>query len=338
MERYIAMPMGESASVSPEMIIKALAVPDHEEYGGVVVVGDLNLFKRVSKEIRVPLTFTAYVKSDEELMEEQQNGELRIFYDLPCIDSSSFRYGLLTAEGGRACYNCTKKAVSLVQNAYCVALVVPPLDARSLSLAGYQTTRYESMIAHFASTGKGVGMLDADGVKLFSLTPYMPLSEAIDSLTFEKVLDGIIRIDSLTSDRFVFDPQLPLAICSLNPHYADEEVWQGKDQDVIIPASDAARQIGINLEGPLTADHVMHLARKGKYRAIIALYHDQASVAALSADYEHTVKVTWELPFLMVSTYRGSMLDRAGMNSVNPVNLIQALHIASAYIQIGVNS
>ena len=41
MIRYIALPMGEAAGVSPEMIIKALSTENPEEYGGVIVVGDL---------------------------------------------------------------------------------------------------------------------------------------------------------------------------------------------------------------------------------------------------------------------------------------------------------
>lgn len=338
MERYIAMPMGEPASIAPEMIIKALATPDHEEYGGVVVVGDLALFRKVSKDIRVPLAFTSYVENEAELISAQSKGELCIFYNYPCVTPGKFEYGVLTAEGGRACYECTKLAVSLVQNTYCSALVTPPMDSRSMTMAGYKTDRYESMIGLFASTGKGLDMLDVEGVKIFSLTGYMPLSEALASVTFEKILDSIIRIDSLTLDRFVFDPQLPIALCSLNPHRVDDAVWAKEDAEEVIPAAEAARKIGINLVGPLSADHVMHRARKGEYRAIIALYHDQASIAALSASYERCVKVTWELPFLRVSTYRGSMLELAGRNKVNPGNLIQALHIASAYIQIGVNS
>ena len=338
MERYLALPMGEPAGAAPEMIIKALLAENHGEYGGVVVVGDLTLFKKISKDIHLPLSFTAYVESEAELIAAQSRGELYIFYNLPCISIANFNYGVLTQEGGKAAYLCTKKAVELIQNTYCVALVTPPIDARSIAMAGYKTTRYESMIALFASSGKGLSMLDADGVKIFSHTSYMPLKKALDEITFEKILDTIIRVDSLTLDRFVFDPELPLALASLNPRHDDDEVYHKEEAEELIPAVEAAKKIGINLVGPLSADHLMHHARKGEYRAIISLYHDQASIAALSAEYDKTTLVTWGWPFLRVSTYRGAMLELAGKGTINPINLVQALHIASAYITIGVNS
>lgn len=330
--------MGEPAGAGPELIIKALLAENHGEYGGVVVVGDLMLFRKVSRDMRQPLSFTAYVETEADLVAAQSRGELYIFYDVECVDVDKFEYGVLTAEGGRAAYRCTEKAVELIQNTYCSALVTPPIDARSLTMAGIKTNRYESMIGVFASSGKGISMLDVNGVKLFTHTSYMPLADALKEITFEKVLDTIIRVDSLTLDRFVFDPQLPLALASLNPRHDDDENASREEAEELVPAAEAARKIGINLVGPMSADHLMHHAKKGEYRAVIVLYHDQGSIAALSADYDRTVLVTWGWPFLRVSTFRGAMTEFAGKNILDPVNLVQALHIASAYIAIGVNS
>ena len=61
MTRYIALPMGEASGVSPEMIIKALQSENHRRYGGVIVIGDLDLFKKVSRDLLLPLPFSAYV-------------------------------------------------------------------------------------------------------------------------------------------------------------------------------------------------------------------------------------------------------------------------------------
>ena len=94
MVRYIALPMGEASGVGPEMIIKALQVVDHKVYGGIIVVGALNLFKKVARDIELPLPFTAYVSSDEDLASRQKEGENHIFYDLQLIDMDLFKYAV----------------------------------------------------------------------------------------------------------------------------------------------------------------------------------------------------------------------------------------------------
>ena len=58
----------------------------------------------------------------------------------------------------------------------------------------------------------------------------------------------------------------------------------------------------------------------------------------MSFDFEHTVTITWGLPFLVVGVDRGAMLERAGKNMMQPYNLIQALKISYEYLLVGVNS
>ncbi len=338
MEKYIALPQGEAAGVSPEMILKAFSGEFAGSYAGTVVTGDYNLFKKTSDDLKISFPFDLCVSSDEELALAQKKGEKLIFYNLNCINPESYEYGVLSAETGTACYMTTAKAVELIQNNYAQVLATPPMDARSLKLAGFGPVRYENLVGIFAATGKGMNMFDSDGIRIFTHTQYMPLSKAVEEVTYEKVLDTIIRVDSLTLDRSVFASDLPLAIASLNPHHADDDEWDARDRFEVQPAVEAARRIGINVEGPVSADHLMHRASEGRYRAVIALYHDQASVAAMSFDFDRTVVVTWEWPFLRVGSARGAMIEKAGKNIANPVNLVQTLRIASDYLAIGVNS
>ena len=338
MVKYIALPMGEASGVSPEMIIKALQVENHKYYGGVIVIGDLNLFKKVARDIQLPLPFSAYVSSDEELLEREKEGEIHIFYDLQLLDMDLFKYGVISSQTGRATYACTAKAVSLIQDSYATSLVTVPLDARAITMAGINENRYQTMLPEFCSSGRGINMLDSSGVKIFSHTHHVPLRKALEDITFEKILDTIIHVDSLTTNERVFEIEKPLAIASVNPHHADSLSYDAEEQDILIPAIEAAKAIGINIIGPVSGDHLMHRAKKGLYRAVITLFHDQAHIAAMSFDFEHTVTITWGLPFLVVGVDRGAMLERAGKNIMMPYNLIQALKISTEYLLIGVNS
>lgn len=338
MKRYLALPMGEAAGISAELVVKSLNSEERPSFGSVITIGDRRLFRKLSKDLRLPLPFTAYVSSDSELEAAMLKGEATIFYDMPCLDMDSYEYGQLSADTGMACYAVTAKAVSLIQNSYASLLVTPPLDARSLAMAGISTTRYETMISDLTTCQRGLTMLDAGGVKIFSHTHHMPLREALEAISFERILDTIIKVDSLTQDNKVFDQDRPLAIASVNPHHADSLSWGQEEVDAIIPAVEKARDIGIDILGPVSADHLMHRASKGLYRAVIALFHDQAHIAAMSLDFEHTVTVNWGWPFLAVRVDRGSQLEKAGMGLADPTPLIQALKVARDHIVHGVIS
>lgn len=336
--RYLVLPMGEAAGISPELIIKALNDEKRRAFGRVIVVGDKMLFRKVSKDLDIPLPFTSFVESDEELVSSIAAGEETIFYNLRCIDLGKFRYGQLSADTGLACYAVTAKAVNLIQNSYGSVLVTPPLDARSLAMAGVETTNYESMISTFAGCSRGMAMLDAGGVKIFSHTHHMSLRDSLETIRFELILDTIIKVDSLTQDKSVFDLDKPLAIASANPIHADTLEYEKEEFEAIMPAVAKAGEIGINIVGPVSADHLMHRASKGLYRAVIALFHDQAHIAAMSLDFEHTVTVNWGWPFLAVRVDRGAMIERAGKGIMKPYSLVQALTVARKYISQGVIS
>lgn len=338
MNRYLAVPMGEPAGVSPELVLKALNSERRLSFGRVVVVGDRVLFRKVARDLRLPLPFTCYCSTDEEFAKAQTAGEGTVFYDIPSVDMEAFRYGELTADTGMACYLATKKAVELIQNAMASALVTPPLDARSLAMAGIETTRYESMISELTTCHRGSTMLDAGGVKIFSHTHHMPLRKALELVTFEEVLDTIIHVDSLTQNKKIFDLSKPLAIASVNPVHADTLSFEPEEAEAIIPAVEKAREIGIDIIGPVGADHLMHRAGKGLYRAVIAMFHDQAHIAAMSLDFERTVTVNWGWPFLTVRVDRGSMPERAGRDMMVPYSFAQALCVARDYINQGVTT
>ena len=338
MNRYIAIPMGEPAGIGPEIIVKAISCDRRLQFGSIIVVGDRALFMKLSRDLRIPLPFTSFVSDDSQLEKAMLSGERTIFYDIPCLDMDDFSYGRLDAQCGKACFTTTAKAVSLINNSYASALVTVPLDARSLAMAGIKDTRYETMIGELTSSGRGVTMLDVGGVRIFSHTHHIPLREALGEITFEKILDTIIRVDSLTQEQSVFEMDKPLAIASVNPHHADSLEWGQEEREVIIPAIEKARGLGIDIVGPVGADHLMHRAAKGCYRAVIALFHDQAHIAAMSLDYEHTVTVNWGWPFLAVRVDRGARLEKAGRGVMVPVSLVQALCVARDYIIRGVVS
>jgi 4-hydroxy-L-threonine phosphate dehydrogenase PdxA len=76
---------------------------------------------------------------------------------------------------------------------------------------------------------------------------------------------------------------------------------------------------------------VFHLAKIGKYDAVLSLYHDQGHIAAKTLDFEKTVSVTIGLPFIRTSVDHGTAFDIAGKGIASSVSMEEAIKIAGEY-------
>ena len=103
-----------------------------------------------------------------------------------------------------------------------------------------------------------------------------------------------------------------LAVAALNPHGGEDGLFGREEMDAIKPAIEEARARGMHVSGPVPADSVFHMARIGRYDAVLSLYHDQGHIAAKMMDFEKTVSVTLGLPILRTSVDHGTAFDIAG--------------------------
>ena len=76
-----------------------------------------------------------------------------------------------------------------------------------------------------------------------------------------------------------------LAVAALNPHGGEDGLFGREEMDAMKPAIEAARARGMHVSGPVPADSVFHMARIGRYDAVLSLYHDQGHIASKMIDF-----------------------------------------------------
>jgi 4-hydroxy-L-threonine phosphate dehydrogenase PdxA len=99
----------------------------------------------------------------------------------------------------------------------------------------------------------------------------------------------------------------------------------------VAPAVAQCQAEGFDVTGPVGADSVFHLARTGRFAAVLSLYHDQGHIATKTLDFERTISLTLGLPFLRTSVDHGTALDIAGQGIASPVSLLEAIRLAAHY-------
>ena len=125
-------------------------------------------------------------------------------------------------------------------------------------------------------------------------------------------------------------------MAALNPHGGEDGLFGREEIEAIELAIAAARERGLRVSGPVPADSAFHMARIGRYDAVLSLYHDQGHIAANMMDFEKTVSVTLGLPILRTSVDHGMAFDIAGTGKASAVSMIEAIKVAAEYAVRGV--
>ena len=160
----------------------------------------------------------------------------------------------------------------------------------------------------------------------------MSLKDACDFASKEEVLSNIQNIDKELKKLNMKNPLI--AVAALNPHGGDNGLFGREEIEQLIPACESAKELGINVTGPIPADSVFNLGKQGRYDAILSLYHDQGHIACKTLDFEKSITLTFGLPFIRSSVDHGTAFDIAGKGIAGAVSMIESTKVVSQYAKM----
>ena len=102
-----------------------------------------------------------------------------------------------------------------------------------------------------------------------------------------------------------------------------------EEQREIIPAIEHCKSLGINVSGPYAPDTIFLRGYKGDFDGVIALYHDQATIAVKSLSFGSGVNVTLGLPLIRTSVDHGTAYDIAGKGIADQSSMVVAIKLAA---------
>jgi 4-hydroxy-L-threonine phosphate dehydrogenase PdxA len=120
-----------------------------------------------------------------------------------------------------------------------------------------------------------------------------------------------------------------IGVCGINPHAGENGLFgHGEEEEKIVPAIEACRRRGWNVEGPLPADTLFYRAQRGDFDLVIAMYHDQGHGPVKVLGLESGVNITIGLPVVRTSVDHGTAFDIAGSGRADERSLIEAIRQA----------
>lgn len=316
----VAVTMGDPGGVGPEIVLKGLLSDAVWKKGVPVVVGDYAVLERVRDMLGIDVSLRK-VRGIGEV--NGRPGTVNVLDQEVIGDIAALPVGKVTPEGGRAAFTCIQKAVDLALQGEVMGIVTAPINKEALRAAGYRYPGHTELLAELSGKRKSRTMFMVDQLKIFFHTRHMSLREALETLEPEGVFESIISVDKCLSSIGYSGSRIALA--ALNPHASDGGLFGNEEERVLVPACRRARQSGVDVDGPVPADSVFHLALHGKYDAVVSLYHDQGHIAAKTYDFFRTVSVTFGLPFMRTSVDHGTAFDIAWKGIANPASMVEAL-------------
>ncbi len=326
----LAVTMGDPAGIGPEIAVRALLSEDARGVARNFVIGDARVLTRALTVcgLSAPLNRIAAPEAIAD-----RAGVIDVLHQ-DTADPDELRVGQVQALAGHSGYAAIRAAIELAMAGRVAGVVTGPINKESLKAAKIPFIGHTEMFAEQTGAREEMTMFTISGLKIFFLTRHVSLVEACRQISRERVQKGIEK--SLNALRQLGYESPHLAVAALNPHGGEDGLFGREEIDAIKPAIAAAQARGLRVTGPVPADLVFHMARIGRYDAVLSLYHDQGHIAAKMMDFERTVSVTLGLPILRTSVDHGTAFDIAGTGTASAVSLIEAIRVAADYAVRGV--
>ncbi len=315
----IGITLGDAAGIGPEIVVKAISDRELQANVRPVVIGDA---KAVQKTI-VALGFGLSVRNFEN--ENPKTDDVIEVIDLSNLPED-FEMGKVSPETGRAAGEYIEKAVELWKSGTIDAISTAPINKRSLELGGYTFPGHTEFIAALTDTREFAMSFFAEKLRVVLLSTHLPLTEAIALVT----TDALVKLIEFTNRSLLslLGQKVKIAVAGVNPHASEGGKFGTEEKEQIEPAIDVCINRGIDVSGPYSPDTIFLRGYKGEFGAVIACYHDQATIAVKSLSFGTAVNVTLGLPLVRTSVDHGTAFDIAGKGIADATSMKTAIILA----------
>jgi 4-hydroxythreonine-4-phosphate dehydrogenase len=321
--------MGDPCGVGPEIIIKVFLSPEIAKICAPFVIGDRLAMERALSVCGSPLKIHEIARPEEAL--PTPVGTIPLLA-LTHLTETDIPYGKPSVAAGDAVFNYIRQAARLCLHGQVAAMVTAPISKEAMNRAGHNYPGHTELLAELCGTDDFVMMLAGDLLRVSLVTIHETLADVPRLVTFDKVLQTIrITADGVKRLTGKADPKL--AVLALNPHCGEGGMFGNAEQKIIGPAIKQARSLGINAEGPLSADTLFHFAQQGAYDVVVAMYHDQGLIPLKMLHFDDAVNITLGLPIIRTSVDHGTAYNLAGTGQASEKSLLAAIRMAAGMVR-----
>ncbi|UCE17828.1 MAG: 4-hydroxythreonine-4-phosphate dehydrogenase PdxA [Gemmatimonadota bacterium] len=319
----IAITMGDPAGIGPEVIVKSLATSEVNDACTPLIVGSAFIIQKAVDLIGSDIA----VRRCENATDIDFHPHTISVLDSISGPVNAIEFGHDSKLTGQASAQAVQKGVKLALEEKVDAIVTGPTSKHALHLAGYIYPGQTEFLADLTRTPEVVMMMVSENLRVALVTTHCSLSDVTPQITKETVLTKLTILNTWLQDYFgLKKPRI--AVCGLNPHAGDGGIFGREEIEIIEPAIQRAKSLGLTAAGPVPADTLFAQLKKEPYDAYLAMYHDQGLVPVKMDAFGKGVNVTLGLPIIRTSPDHGTAFDIAGKGIADQGSMIEAIKLA----------
>ncbi len=298
--------LGDAAGVGPEMIARLAANGFLNQHCRPLIMGDLRVLKKAEKMNGLNIKVQAISDVSEATWEDGIP-----VLDQKNLDPSEIEYGKLSIESGKACLELLKLGVELFQAGKIDGFCFGPLNKQSMIKAGCTKESEHHYLADLFHQTAPFGEINVLGdLWTTRTTSHIPIARVSDHLSVETIMRAITLANTTLKNSGIEKPVLGIA--ALNPHCGEGGKCGREEIDVITPAIEEAKRMGIDARGPFSSDILFINAFNGEFDGVVTMYHDQGQIALKLKGFDQGITIAGGLPAPIVTCAHGTAYDIAG--------------------------
>lgn len=314
----IGVTMGHPSGVGPEILISSsVKFLKRRDKAEILIFGNR----------RVIDYYCSNMKEGKEFLELMQAQRIGIS-DIGDLKNDDFIPGRPSESGNIVQIEFIKEAVASAKARKISAIVTMPISKIGMLREGVEVPGHTELFKKLFDVEFVQMLFRTKGKPFVALcTTHLPLNKVASRINRENVLRNIKYLNFALKSLFrIREPRI--AVCGLNPHAGEGGLLGREEIEVISPAIEEARSEGIDVSGPFAADSIFYRAFKGKYNALLAMYHDQGLIAVKLSGPFRSVNITLGIPVIRTSPAHGTAFELAGKGTADSSGAFMALETA----------
>ena len=313
----VGITIGDAAGIGPEIVLKALADKELIEALRCVIIGDASVLRKSVGTLSSGFDLVPYGEQGLAAVEVVDLANL----------PEKFEIGIDAGLTGKASAENIEAAVGLWRDGKIDAICTAPISKKAISLGGYDFPGHTEFLAKLTDTDDFRMSFFAGKLRAVLLSTHLSILDAINLIRKENLIELIAFTNREMSK--LLGRKVSIAVAGLNPHASEGGMFGTEEASEITPAIEYCRDVlGIEASGPYSPDTIFLRGYKGDFDAVIALYHDQATIAVKSLSFGSSVNVTLGLPLIRTSVDHGTAFDIAGKNLADASSMVAAIKLA----------
>ncbi len=325
----IAVTLGDTAGIGPELTARLLADPDIYTRAKIVLIGDERLWQAGIRTAGVRPPEPTRIGFPDEI--DSTDADF-LLLDYPTLDPASVEMGKVDPRSGKAVLDTLLFTIRIIRDGKVDGYLFAPLNKEAMHKGG---SPYGSELELFKDHFPGhrgleeINILDESWT--MRVTSHIAIRDVAANITTPAVLDAIRFVHGAMRNYGLKAPRL--AVSALNPHGGEHGLFGDEEGRAIEPAIRAARNEGIGAEGPFPSDTIFLKLRDGLYDAVIGMYHDQCQIATKLMGFHRGVTYHAGFPAPITTPAHGTAFDIAGKGKADPGATRHAFAIACRIAQ-----